>query len=228
MSSQTQASTSTKSFADTFAFVPIQTTQKNIFNVQSLSSKFEALRTELKLKIENSEEVDADSVDAMLMQSIEKVYILQAEQEAAEGKKKKRKSSEKKAFTAYMFFSIKNRERVASENADMKFTDVGKRMGELWKAMSEDEKKPYREMQAQMEKEIKEGTYVQPEKKVKKAKIDEEEELPSSQASTSSTAAPSKSTKAPKETTKEAPKEASKAAPAPTADKGEKAKKAKK
>jgi len=33
--------------------------------------------------------------------------------------------------------------RFGEENPDMKLTDVSKKIGELWKALSEDDKKPY-------------------------------------------------------------------------------------
>jgi hypothetical protein len=35
------------------------------------------------------------------------------------------------------------RPKIVKENPDMSFTEIGKRLGELWRALSDDEKKKY-------------------------------------------------------------------------------------
>ncbi len=52
----------------------------------------------------------------------------------------------KKALTAFIFFSVQVRPEVVAKNPDMKFGDVGKQVGILWKALTEEQKKPYHEM----------------------------------------------------------------------------------
>ncbi|KAI8885347.1 HMG box protein, partial [Backusella circina FSU 941] len=56
---------------------------------------------------------------------------------------KKDPNAPKRGLSAYMFFSQANREKIKQENPDATFGQLGKILGEKWKAMSEDDKKPY-------------------------------------------------------------------------------------
>ncbi|CAO3618489.1 unnamed protein product [Cunninghamella blakesleeana] len=56
---------------------------------------------------------------------------------------KKDPSAPKRGLSAYMFFSQQNRNKVKEENPDATFGQLGKILGEKWKNMSDDEKKPY-------------------------------------------------------------------------------------
>lgn len=47
-----------------------------------------------------------------------------------------------------MFFSNAKRDQVRSENPELKFGEIGKHIGELWKNLSAEDKKPYEEMAA--------------------------------------------------------------------------------
>ncbi|KAF7727452.1 Non-histone chromosomal protein 6 [Apophysomyces ossiformis] len=61
-------------------------------------------------------------------------------------KKKKRAkdpNAPKRGLSAYMFFSQENRQKVKDENKDASFGTIGKILGEKWKNMSDEEKKPY-------------------------------------------------------------------------------------
>jgi hypothetical protein len=42
-----------------------------------------------------------------------------------------------------MNFVKKIRPEVVKENPDLSFTDIGKRLGEMWRALTDDEKKKY-------------------------------------------------------------------------------------
>ncbi|CAO3612755.1 unnamed protein product [Cunninghamella echinulata] len=64
---------------------------------------------------------------------------------------KKDPSAPKRGLSAYMFFSQANRNKVKEENPDATFGQLGKILGEKWKNMSDDEKKPYAE-QAEKDK----------------------------------------------------------------------------
>tara|TARA_B100000073_G_scaffold348339_1_gene366523 strand:- start:8733 stop:9137 length:405 start_codon:yes stop_codon:yes gene_type:complete len=52
-------------------------------------------------------------------------------------------SKPKRKPNAYMNFVKKIRPEVVKENPDLSFTDIGKRMGEMWRALTDDEKKKY-------------------------------------------------------------------------------------
>ena len=77
-----------------------------------------------------------------------------------EGKKKRKKkdpNAPKKALTAFIFFSNDKRAEVTAElkaaNPDIKgVAEVGKKLGEMWKLLSDDDKEPYNK-QAEADKE---------------------------------------------------------------------------
>ncbi|KAI8982413.1 high mobility group box domain-containing protein [Mycotypha africana] len=64
-----------------------------------------------------------------------------------EDKKKRRAKKDpnapKRGLSAYMFFSQEKRAEVKAENPEASFGQIGKILGEKWKAMSDEEKKPY-------------------------------------------------------------------------------------
>ena len=66
-------------------------------------------------------------------------------------RKKKDPNAPKRALSAYMFFANENRDIVRSENPDITFGQVGKKLGEKWKALTPEEKQPY-EAKAQADK----------------------------------------------------------------------------
>ena len=62
---------------------------------------------------------------------------------AKKPRKKKDKDAPKKGLSAFMFFSNDKREQVKADNPGIAFTDVARKMGELWKAATPEDKKPY-------------------------------------------------------------------------------------
>lgn len=67
-------------------------------------------------------------------------------------RKKKDKNEPKRGLSAFMFFSQANREKVKSENPGIAFTDVAKVLGDKWKSVSAEDKKPYEEQAAEDKK----------------------------------------------------------------------------
>eukprot|EP00210_Caulerpa_lentillifera_P005835 g5579.t1 len=61
-------------------------------------------------------------------------------------KKKKDKNAPKKNLSAYVFFSKYVRSSIKEENPDITFGEVGKVIGEKWKALPAEEKTKYQEM----------------------------------------------------------------------------------
>jgi len=59
------------------------------------------------------------------------------------GKKKKDPNAPKRGLSAYMFFANEQRENVRAENPGIAFGQVGKVLGERWKALSEKQRGPY-------------------------------------------------------------------------------------
>lgn len=58
-------------------------------------------------------------------------------------RKKKDPDAPKRSLSAYMFFANENRDIVRAENPGIAFGQVGKLLGEKWKALTADEKTPY-------------------------------------------------------------------------------------
>ncbi|KAK6517817.1 Non-histone chromosomal protein 6 [Arthrobotrys conoides] len=59
------------------------------------------------------------------------------------GKKKKDPNAPKRGLSAYMFFANEQRENVRAENPGIAFGQVGKVLGERWKALTTSQRKPY-------------------------------------------------------------------------------------
>ncbi|EMD60960.1 hypothetical protein COCSADRAFT_98214 [Bipolaris sorokiniana ND90Pr] len=49
----------------------------------------------------------------------------------------------KRGLSAYMFFANEQREKVREDNPGIKFGEVGKLLGEKWKALNEKQRQPY-------------------------------------------------------------------------------------
>lgn len=58
-------------------------------------------------------------------------------------RKKKDPNAPKRSLSAYMFFASDTRESVRSENPDITFGQIGKVLGEKWKALNEEDRLPY-------------------------------------------------------------------------------------
>ncbi|KAK9476799.1 high mobility group box domain-containing protein [Lipomyces japonicus] len=68
------------------------------------------------------------------------------------GRRKKDPNAPKRSLSAYMFFANEQREVVRSENPGIKFGQVGKLLGERWKALGPKDKIPYESRAAQDKK----------------------------------------------------------------------------
>ncbi|KAH9886852.1 HMG box protein [Xylariomycetidae sp. FL2044] len=56
---------------------------------------------------------------------------------------RKRKDGPKRGLSAYMFFANEQRENVREENPGISFGQIGKILGERWKALTDKQKAPY-------------------------------------------------------------------------------------
>ncbi|KKY26747.1 putative nucleosome binding protein [Phaeomoniella chlamydospora] len=67
-------------------------------------------------------------------------------------KKKKDPNAPKRGLSAYMFFANEQRENVRDENPGVTFGQVGKILGDRWKALSEKQREPYERKAAEDKK----------------------------------------------------------------------------
>ncbi|RAL15410.1 high-mobility group nucleosome-binding protein [Aspergillus homomorphus CBS 101889] len=63
-------------------------------------------------------------------------------------RKKKDPNAPKRGLSAYMFFANDNREKVREDNPGISFGQVGKMLGERWKALNDTDRRPYEEKAA--------------------------------------------------------------------------------
>jgi len=90
---------------------------------------------------------------------------------AKKGKgRKKANTGPKRAKSAYLYFSMAMRPEVKSANPDEKFGAIAKILGEKWKELSEEDKKPYQALAA------KDKERYENDKKKAESKPEEEEE----------------------------------------------------
>eukprot|EP00798_Chlamydomonas_sp_ICE-L_P004607 gene4607-14800_t len=66
-------------------------------------------------------------------------------------KKEKDPNAPKKPLSGYMFFCKDNREAVKEKDSSLKITEIASELGRMWKALTDEEKKPYQE-QAEKDK----------------------------------------------------------------------------
>jgi hypothetical protein len=72
------------------------------------------------------------------------IYMITSELDMPEQKGKvKDKNLPKRGLTAYMFFSKENRALIKEANPDATFGDIGKLVGQQWKALTDKQKMPY-------------------------------------------------------------------------------------
>lgn len=62
---------------------------------------------------------------------------------SGEGKKKKDPNAPKRGLSAYMFFANEQRDNVREDNPGITFGQVGKVLGERWKALNAKAREPY-------------------------------------------------------------------------------------
>ncbi|KAF9889061.1 Non-histone chromosomal protein 6 [Aspergillus nanangensis] len=63
-------------------------------------------------------------------------------------RKKKDPNAPKRGLSAYMFFANDNRDKVREDNPGITFGQVGKALGEKWKALSDTDRRPYEDKAA--------------------------------------------------------------------------------
>ncbi|KAL9187373.1 hypothetical protein ACHAXT_001476 [Thalassiosira profunda] len=78
-----------------------------------------------------------------------KVKSKEEEKPAVAKKKKPKKKVDpnepKRPASAYIMFMKDNRSRIAKENPELDFREIASKVGQVWKELSEDESKPYKE-----------------------------------------------------------------------------------
>lgn len=56
----------------------------------------------------------------------------------------KKGAKSKKPLKGFMLFSQEHREKVKKENPEFKFGAIGKKLGEMWRALSDEKKEEYK------------------------------------------------------------------------------------
>jgi hypothetical protein len=109
-----------------------------------VGAKWNALPAEEKVKYEKMASSDKERYQREM-----KDYSPPAESKGAKGKatkKKKDANAPKNSLTSFMFFSQEVRPKLKAEDPDLSFGDLGKKLGELFRALSPQEKEKYEKM----------------------------------------------------------------------------------
>jgi len=92
-----------------------------------------------------------------------------SEQKPTNKKRKRERDPDqpKAALNAYLFYMKENRQTIKKENPGLKTTDISRKIGELWRALTDAEKKPYVDLALEDKKRYQEQMTVYTEKKRK-------------------------------------------------------------
>ncbi len=95
-------------------------------------------------KVEYMQQAEADAARYhKAMQNYDKPPV-----EYIKGKRRKDPNAPKRAMSAYLYYCDEFRQMVRSENPSKSIAEVAKILGEMWRALPEDQKTPYREKAA--------------------------------------------------------------------------------
>ena len=103
-----------------------------------LAKKWKSLSDKDKKKYEDMSQKDRVRYDGEMTS-----YEPPSDSETTKKSRKKEKTGPKRPTQAYIFFCKSQRDVVKRENPDMNGKNVTAELGARWKALSEDEKKPY-------------------------------------------------------------------------------------
>jgi hypothetical protein len=92
---------------------------------------------------EDEEEEEEDPPPKPAKKKAAKEKPAKAEKEDKKGRKKKDPNEPKRASSAFMHFSSAKRAEVKENNPGIAFGEVGKKLGEMWKTLSADDKKEF-------------------------------------------------------------------------------------
>ena len=128
--------------------------QENTGDKKELSQRWRAMTPDERAPYDAKAAADRKRYDSEFAQ-------LTAEQKGHLRKTRKRKrdkkSGPKRALSAYMQFSKAVRASVVAQNSKMTFAEIGRRVGEMWKALSEDGRAPYKAMYEKEKKQYEEA-----------------------------------------------------------------------
>lgn len=114
---------------------------------KKLGEMWRSLPAKKKVKYEKQAQKDKERYQAE-MANYEPPEDLGEEEVTTGSKRKKDPNAPKRAMSAYMFFAQKERPLVKSENEGISFVETTKELGRRWKALTDEEKRPYEEMNA--------------------------------------------------------------------------------
>eukprot|EP00339_Tiarina_fusa_P012017 CAMPEP_0117026092 /NCGR_PEP_ID=MMETSP0472-20121206/19206_1 /TAXON_ID=693140 ORGANISM="Tiarina fusus, Strain LIS" /NCGR_SAMPLE_ID=MMETSP0472 /ASSEMBLY_ACC=CAM_ASM_000603 /LENGTH=74 /DNA_ID=CAMNT_0004732983 /DNA_START=90 /DNA_END=314 /DNA_ORIENTATION=- len=60
-------------------------------------------------------------------------------------KKSTKKGGSKKQLSGFMLFSKENRPKIKEDNPEITFGQIGKKLGEMWRALTDEEKQAFKD-----------------------------------------------------------------------------------
>jgi len=110
-------------------------------------------KVSLTIRARNNKSKNASSNDASKLKELNSAFESSKnkmnsnnQKSAKKDKKAKKDTKEKKPrkLNAYMVFAMEKRESVKKNNPTAKVTEIAKKLGEMWRALSDSEKQKYK------------------------------------------------------------------------------------
>ena len=88
--------------------------------------------------------VDSNGQNVPVRDSVLTLYLLSLYSPFTQQATKKGGAKKKRPLSGFMKFSQEHRAKVKEENPDITFGGIGKKLGEMWRALSDKEKESYK------------------------------------------------------------------------------------
>jgi hypothetical protein len=124
--------------------LPINSSNSDHYNVKELNKQFEKLLLTTSTAILALSTLNNETVEIALREAIIQTYTIQNIPKVTKKVKKIRDpNAPKKALSHYMVFCMRNRQEVVLKNPGSIPTDISRKLGALWNALSPEQKLKY-------------------------------------------------------------------------------------
>jgi hypothetical protein len=148
-----------------YGFIPVHVAKNKglqiSFNSSSIQKQFETfLKQFIDSLTDYENEVDENVIREFFMKALKDTYFQEEEK-----KKQQKEKKSKNAPTGYILFCKDKRPELVEQFPEKSVTELAKEFGAMWKSATKDVKDYYNNQSEEIKKQIKDGTYVFPEKK---------------------------------------------------------------
>ena len=125
-------------------FMPINSSNSDHYNVKELNKQFETFLLTASASILELSTLSTETVSSALLEAISQTYTIQNIPKVTKKVKKvKDPNAPKKPLSHYMVFCMRNRQDVCAKNPGSIPTDISRKLGALWNALTQEQKAKY-------------------------------------------------------------------------------------